>query len=67
LDDWWGEEKYWNLETSYKITKNITAYCNFTNLGEYINVSYQQPPENRYPEDVYYERMRISFGLKARF
>ena len=67
LDDWWGEEKYWNLETSYKITKNISAYCNFTNLGEYTNVSYQQPPENRYPEDVYYERMRISFGLKARF
>ena len=66
-DDWWGEEKYWNLETSYRLTPKIRAYWNISNLGEYVNASYQSPPENGYPEDSYWHKMRMSVGIKARF
>jgi TonB-dependent receptor len=66
-DDWWGPEKYWNLESSYRVTRNFKVYCNVSNLSEYTNSSYQSPPENRYPEDSYWGKMRISFGVKGQF
>jgi hypothetical protein len=43
------------------------VYCNVSNLSEYTNSSYQSPPENRYPEDSYWGKMRISFGVKGQF
>ena len=66
-DDWWGEEKFVNLETSYQITRNLRAYCNVTNLLEFTNYSTQSPFKNDYPEDSYWHQRRISFGVKARF
>jgi TonB-dependent receptor len=66
-DDWWGEEKYVNLETSYRLTKAVRAYCNISNLTEFTNYSTQSPFDNDYPEDSYWHKMRISFGIKARF
>jgi len=66
-DDWWGEEKFWNLETSYRLTPKIRAYWNISNLGEYTNSSYQSPSGNNYPEDSYWHKMRMSVGIKARF
>jgi TonB-dependent receptor len=66
-DDWWGPEKYWNLETSYRFTRSLRVYCNFSNLAEYTNASYQSPVANRYPEDSYWHKMRISFGVRGSF
>jgi TonB-dependent receptor len=66
-DDWWGEQKYWNWESSVKITKNFKVYLNVTNLFEYTNVGYQSPPENGYPEDSYWHQRRWSFGVKGTF
>jgi len=66
-DDWWGEQKYWNWESSYRISKNFKVYVNVTNLLEYQNVGYQSPPENRYPEDSYFHQRRWSFGVKGTF
>ena len=66
-DDWWGEEKYWNLETSYRVTKNFKAYCNITNLNEFTNYSTQAPFERNYPEDSYWHKMRVAFGIKGTF
>lgn len=66
-DDWWGEEEYVNLETSYKISEQIKLYCNISNLLEYTNYSTQSPYENDYPEDSYWHKMRLSFGIKGSF
>jgi outer membrane receptor protein involved in Fe transport len=66
-DDWWGETKYWNWESSYKVTKNFKVYLNITNLFEFTNVGYQSPPENNYPEDSYWHQRRWSFGVKGTF
>jgi hypothetical protein len=66
-DDWWGPEKYWNLETSYRFTRSLRVYCNISNLAEYTNASYQSPVANRYPEDSYWHKMRISFGVRGSF
>lgn len=66
-DDWWGPEKYWNLETSFKVTDTYRIFMNVTNLTEFTNSSYQSPPYNDYPEDSYWGKRRISFGIKGRF
>ena len=66
-DDWWGPEKYWNLETSVRMTEKLKVFCNVSNLGGYTNYSTQSPVKNDYPEDSYWHKMRISFGIKARF
>jgi TonB-dependent receptor len=66
-DDWWGEEKYWNLETSFRVTKNLKVYCNFSNLAEYTNYSTQAPVERDYLEDSYWHKMRIAFGVKGTY
>jgi TonB-dependent receptor len=66
-DDWWGPEKYWNLETSYRLTPKLRLYWNISNLAEYKNSSYQSPVKNNYPEDSYWHKRRMSFGIKARF
>ncbi|BET68671.1 hypothetical protein ASA1KI_35890 [Opitutales bacterium ASA1] len=66
-DDWWGPEKYWNLETSYRLTDKIKVFCNVSNLFEYTNSSYQSPPANGYPEDSYWHKRRIAFGVKGSF
>jgi len=66
-DDWWGEEKFVNLETSYRLTKNLRVYCNVSNLMEFTNYSTQSPFDNDYPEDSYWHKRRISIGIKARF
>jgi TonB-dependent receptor len=66
-DDWWGPEKYWNLETSARMTDKLKVFCNVSNLGEYTNYSTQSPVKNDYPEDSYWHKMRISFGIKGRF
>jgi TonB-dependent receptor len=66
-DDWWGEQKYWNWESSYRISKNFRVYLNVSNLLEFTNVGYQSPPENNYPEDSYFHQRRWSFGVKGTF
>lgn len=66
-DDWWGEQKYWNWESSYRLSRNYRLYLNVTNLFEYTNVGYQSPPKNRYPEDSYFHQRRWSFGIKGSF
>lgn len=66
-DDWWGDEEYWNLETSYRVTPNFRVFCNVTNLAEYTNSSYQSPPANGYPEDSYWHEIRVAFGIRGRF
>ena len=49
------------------MTDKLKVFCNISNLGEYTNYSTQSPVKNDYPEDSYWHKMRISFGLKARF
>jgi len=66
-DDWWGEQRFWNWESSYRVTSNIRVYLNITNLLEFTNVGYQSPPKNGYPEDSYHHQRRWSFGVKATF
>lgn len=66
-DDWWGEEKYVNLETSYRVAKNFRVYCNISNLNEFTNYSTQSPFDNDYPEDSYWHKMRVSVGVKGTF
>ncbi len=66
-DDWWGEEKYWNLETSYRLNKNLRLFCNVSNLDEYTNSSYQDRPEFGYPEDSYWHELRVAFGVKGTY
>jgi len=66
-DDWWGPERYWNLETSYRVSERLKVYFNVSNLFEYRNYSTQSPPANRYPEDSYWHKRRFAVGLKGSF